>query len=313
MFWYALKRIGLSVPTAVLVTVIVFLMMRAIPGDPVMIILGDNTDAALEAEMRGALGIDQNWLQQYGHWMGRVLTGDLGRSVINQEPVLGLILSRFPVTAQVVLAATLLAMLIAVPAGVFAAWRQNTRSDYAIVTAAIVLVSVPSFWVGLMLIWVFSVKWAIFPTFGFESVAESGLSALKYLVLPVIAIVCTEIASITRMMRSTMIEVLRLEYITHAKAKGLSSGRVLFRHAFPNAFAPTLTLIGIILGNLLSGAAVIETVFTIPGIGRLLVDAIYARDYPVVQGCLIFIAFLYVIVNLVVDLLYTFFDPRIRY
>ncbi|PTN42632.1 peptide ABC transporter, partial [Achromobacter xylosoxidans] len=189
---------------------------------------------------------------------------------------------------------------------------QNRRADTAIVSTSILFVSMPSFWVGILLIWLFGVKLNWLPVYGFESIAQGGLGAARYLVLPVCAIVLTEIAAITRMMRASTIETLRLEYVAHARAKGLPEKRVMLRHVLPNSFGPTLTVIGLMLGHLLSGAAVIETVFTLPGIGRLLVESIYARDYPVVQGCLLFIALLYVAVNLVVDLLYPLFDPRVK-
>jgi peptide/nickel transport system permease protein len=312
MLPYLFKRILMAVPTVVLVSVLVFIMIRAIPGDPVALMLGDVNDPQLMREMRAALGLDRPLFEQFALWVSHVLHGDLGMSVKSKEPVLDLILGRFPVTAQIVLAATALACLIAVPAGLVAAWRQNGKSDISIVASSIVLVSIPSFWVGILLIWLFGVKLDWLPTYGFESVAEHGWKSVRFMILPVAAIVLTEIAALTRMMRASAIEVLRLEYVAHARAKGLPERRVLLRHVLPNAFGPTLTVIGLILGHLLSGAAVIETVFTLPGVGRLLVDSVYARDYPVVQGCLLFIALLYVFVNLVVDLLYPLFDPRIK-
>ncbi|WP_313388244.1 ABC transporter permease [Achromobacter aegrifaciens] len=294
MLGYLLKRIAASVPTVIVVTVLVFALIRAIPGDPASLMLGDIDNPALLAEMRHAL------------------QGDLGMSIARREPVMHLVLTHFAVTAQVVLTATLLACLVAVPAGMVAAWRQNRRADTAIVSTSILFVSMPSFWVGILLIWLFGVKLNWLPVYGFESIAQGGLGAARYLVLPVCAIVLTEIAAITRMMRASTIETLRLEYVAHARAKGLPEKRVMLRHVLPNSFGPTLTVIGLMLGHLLSGAAVIETVFTLPGIGRLLVESIYARDYPVVQGCLLFIALLYVAVNLVVDLLYPLFDPRVK-
>jgi peptide/nickel transport system permease protein len=312
MLSYAAKRIAMAIPTALIVSLLVFVMIRLIPGDPVALMLADSSDPALVQEMRASLGLDQPLPTQFANWAGKVLHGDLGNSVKTGEPVLELIAQRFPVTAQIVLAATLLSCLIAVPAGMVAAWRQNRWPDLTIVSSAILLVSIPSFWAGIMLIWLFGVKLNWLPTFGFESVATGGWAALQYMVLPVVAITLTEIAALSRMMRASTIDVLRLEYIAHARAKGLPERRVMLRHAFPNAFGPTLTVIGLVLGHLLSGAAVIETVFTLPGIGRLLVESIYARDYPVVQGCLLFVALLYVFVNLVIDLLYPLFDPRIK-
>jgi len=307
-----MKRIAAAVPTVIVVTVLVFAMIRAIPGDPASLMLGDIDNPALLAEMRHALGLDQPVGKQFLIWAANAFQGDLGMSIARREPVMHLVLTHFAVTAQVVLTATLLACLVAIPAGMIAAWRQNRRADTAIVSTSILFVSMPSFWVGILLIWLFGVKLNWLPVYGFESLAQGGLGALKYLVLPVCAIVLTEIAAITRMMRASTIETLRLEYVAHARAKGLPEKRVMLRHVLPNSFGPTLTVIGLMLGHLLSGAAVIETVFTLPGIGRLLVESIYARDYPVVQGCLLFIALLYVAVNLVVDLLYPLFDPRVK-
>ena len=312
MLGYLLKRIAASVPTVIVVTVLVFALIRAIPGDPASLMLGDIDNPALLAEMRHALGLDRPVGEQFLIWVGNALQGDLGMSIARREPVMHLVLTHFAVTAQVVLTATLLACLVAVPAGMVAAWRQNRRADTAIVSTSILFVSMPSFWVGILLIWLFGVKLNWLPVYGFESIAQGGLGAARYLVLPVCAIVLTEIAAITRMMRASTIEKLRLEYVAHARAKGLPEKRVMLRHVLPNSFGPTLTVIGLMLGHLLSGAAVIETVFTLPGIGRLLVESIYARDYPVVQGCLLFIALLYVAVNLVVDLLYPLFDPRVK-
>lgn len=312
MLGYLLKRIAASVPTVIVVTVLVFALIRAIPGDPASLMLGDIDNPALLAEMRHALGLDRPVGEQFLIWVGNAMQGDLGMSIARREPVMHLVLTHFAVTAQVVLTATLLACLVAVPAGMVAAWRQNRRADSAIVSTSILFVSMPSFWVGILLIWLFGVKLNWLPVYGFESIAQGGLGAARYLVLPVCAIVLTEIAAITRMMRASTIETLRLEYVAHARAKGLPEKRVMLRHVLPNSFGPTLTVIGLMLGHLLSGAAVIETVFTLPGIGRLLVESIYARDYPVVQGCLLFIALLYVAVNLVVDLLYPLFDPRVK-
>jgi peptide/nickel transport system permease protein len=312
MVIYAIKRIMMAIPTALIVSLLVFVMIRLIPGDPVVLMLGDGGDPAMVQEMRVSLGLDQSLPRQFANWSAKVLHGDLGNSVKTNEPVLDLIAEHFPVTAQIVLTATALSCLIALPAGLVAAWRQNRWPDLGIVTSAILLVSIPSFWAGIMLIWLFGVQLNWLPTFGFESVADGGWQALKYMVLPVVAITLTEIAVLARMMRASTIDVLRLEYIAHARAKGLPEGRVMLKHAFPNAFGPALTVIGLVLGHLLSGAAVIETVFTLPGLGRLLVESIYARDYPVVQGCLLFVALLYVFVNLVIDLLYPLFDPRIK-
>ncbi|QYU67644.1 ABC transporter permease [Leptolyngbya sp. 15MV] len=222
-----------------------------------------------------------------------------------------LILDRFQVTAAIVVTAVALAALIAVPLGMLAAWRQNRATDLAVVSFATLMLSIPSFWLGLILLLIFGVWLRWLPVVGFVGFGEDPAAALAYVVLPILTLVLVEIGALTRMARSAAIDVLHLDYISHARAKGLREFAVLRRHVLPNAMAPTLTLIGLVLGNLLGGIAVIETVFTLPGLGRLLVEAIYQRDYPVVQGVMLFVALVYVMVNLAVDLLYPVFDPRV--
>jgi peptide/nickel transport system permease protein len=261
--------------------------------------------------MRAELGLDKSMPEQFLIWGGNVLTGDFGRSIVNNEPVLGLVVSRFAVSAEIVLTAVLLASLVAVPAGVIAAWRQNSLTDLALVGTATVLLSIPTFWLGLLLLLLFGLKLGWLPVLGYVSIGDHVTDGLLYLVLPVMTLVIHEVGVLIRMARASTLEVLRLDYITHARAKGLSESAVIWKHAFKNAFGPTWTMIGLILGNLLGGIAVIETVFTIPGLGRLMVDSIFQRDYPVIQGCLLIVAFSYVVVNLIVDLLYPLFDPRV--
>lgn len=311
MLGYLARRLAMTVPTLLLVGATVFVMMRLVPGDPVLVMLGDTASEAEVADMRAALGLDRPLPLQFGLWLSRVAVGDLGASITNGQPVLGLILERFQVSASIVLVAVVLAALIAVPLGLVAAWKQNSTADLAIVAGATILVSVPSFWLGLLLLLLFGLKLGWLPVVGFVPFSENFARALSFLVLPIVTLVMIEIGVLTRMSRAAAIDVLRLEYVTHARAKGLPESRVLLRHVLPNAFAPTWTLIGLILGNLLGGIAVLETVFTLPGLGRLLVDGIFARDYPVVQGCLLFIALIYVVVNLIVDLMYPLFDPRV--
>lgn len=312
MFSYIVKKLVMTVPTIFILAVVIFALMRAVPGDPAILIVGDLADPDVLRRVRLELGLDQPVHVQFWRWLTRALHGDLGVSLMNGENVRAGIIARFSVTAQVVLMAVGLAALIAVPAGMIAAWRQNKPVDFATMLLTNVFLSVPSFWVALMLIFVFGVQLNWLPTIGYVSISENALTALKYLIMPVLSLVFLEVATLTRMMRASTIEVLRQEYVTHARAKGLNERTVLTRHVFKNAFAPTLTLLGLILGSLLGGAAVIETVFTLPGLGRFLVEAIYARDYAVVQGVLIFVAGIYVLVNLLVDLLYPYFDPRVK-
>lgn len=311
MTGYAWRRLLAAIPTLLLVAVAVFLLMRLIPGDPAQLMLGDGAEADEVAALRRSMGLDASLPMQFLRWGGAVLAGDLGKSITNGEAVLPLILSRFGVTSVIVLLALFLATLIAVPLGMLAAWRQNRGTDLAVVTFATLMFSIPSFWLGLILLLVFGVKLGWLPVVGFVAFAENPWVALTYIVLPVATLTLVEIGGLTRMARAATIDVLRLDYISHARAKGLSEFTVLRRHALPNAFAPTLTLLGLMLGNLLGGIAVIETVFTLPGLGRLLVEAIFQRDYPVVQGVMLFVAVIYVVVNLLVDLAYPIFDPRV--
>lgn len=311
MLRFLLQRLGMAVPTLLIVAVTVFALIRLIPGDPVTLMLGDMADPSAVADLRRSLGLDQSIPVQFLYWLGHVLSGDFGTSISTGQAVLPLILDRFSVSASIVLVAVALASLVAVPAGMIAAWRQDSALDLTIISGATLLLSIPSFWLGLILLLLFGLKLQWLPVIGYVPFAEDAEAALIYMIMPVATLVMVETGVIIRMARASTIEVMRLEYITHARAKGLSESAVLWRHAFRTAFAPTWTLIGLMLGNLLGGIAVVETVFTIPGLGRLLVDSIYARDYPVVQGCLLFVAGIYVVVNLFVDLLYPLFDPRV--
>ncbi len=301
----------MAIPTLVIVAITVFALIRFIPGDPAALMLGDMATPDQIAEMRTELGLDTSLPQQFVVWAGNVLSGDFGQSIVNKEPVLPLVVSRFMVSAEIVVVAVILASLIAVPAGVIAAWRQNSATDLVLIGTATVLLSIPTFWLGLLLLLFFGLKLGWLPVLGYVSLSDNFVSGLLYLVLPIMTLVIHEAGVLIRMARASTLEVLRLDYITHARAKGLSEQAVLWKHAFKNAFGPTWTMIGLILGNLLGGIAVIETVFTIPGLGRLMVDSIFQRDYPVIQGCLLFVAMSYVIVNLIVDLLYPLFDPRV--
>jgi peptide/nickel transport system permease protein len=311
MFGYLARRLAMTIPTLLLVAVAVFVLVRLIPGDPIQVMLGDTTNPAQIEMLRQQLGLDQPMPVQFIYWLAKVATGDLGHSITNGLAVLPLILERFQVSATIVLVAVALATCVAVPAGLIAAWRQNSGLDLAVVGGATLLLSIPSFWLGLLMLLLFGLKLKWLPVIGYVPFTENFGQALAFVVLPIATLTMIEIGVLTRMARAASIEVLRLEYVTHARAKGVPEWRVLGRHVLPNAFAPTWTLIGLVLGHLLGGIAVIETVFTLPGLGRLLVDSIFARDYPVVQGCLLFTAVIYVVVNLIVDLCYPLFDPRV--
>jgi len=311
MLRFVLSRIGMALPTLLIVSVTVFVLIRLIPGDPAQLLLGDLADPVALADLRSRMGLDQTWLAQFFLWFGQLLQGDLGQSITTGQSVLPLVWSRFLISAQVVVAAVLLATLVAVPAGMIAAWRQNSSLDLVLVGAATLLVSIPTFWLGLLLLLFFGLKLSWLPVVGYVPFGQDAVAAAVYLIMPILTLFLHEIGVLMRMARASALEVLRLDYVTHARAKGLGERAVLMHHVFKNSFGPTWTLIGLVLGNLLGGIAVVETVFTLPGLGRLLVDSIFARDYPVIQGCLLFVALIYVTVNLVIDLLYPVFDPRV--
>ena len=312
MWEHVARRTAMMVPTLLVVSIIVFALIRAIPGDPAEIMLNDlDSDAAIAA-MRIELGLDRPIPVQYVIWLGNVLTGDLGNSIRTGQPVAEALFDRLGVTATITALAIGLAVLLAIPAGLIAAWKQDTLTDATIIGVSILFLSLPSFWLGLMMIWLFAITLGWLPAIGFVSIVDDFVGGLRYLIMPVATLALVEMAVVARMMRAQTLEVLRLDYVTHARAKGLPEAIVLTRHVARNALGPSVTVIGLILGGLLGGASVTETVFSIPGIGRLLVDAIYARDYPVLQGCLLLIAFIYVCVNLLVDIVYAVLDPRVR-
>lgn len=308
---FILKRLLTAAPTLLIVAISVFVLVRLVPGDPASLLLGDTATPEALADLQRRLGLDRDLATQFALWFAQVLQGDLGTSIISQQPVLPLVWDRFLVSGRLVVIAVAMAVTVAVPAGMLAAWRQNSFTDLAVVGTSTLLLSIPTFWLGLLILLLFGMKLGWLPVIGHVSVAESPGKAFTYMVMPVLTLFLHEIGVLVRMARASTLEVLRLDYITHARAKGLPELAVMWRHALRNSFGPTWTLIGLVLGNLLGGIAVVETVFTIPGLGRLLVDAIFGRDYPVIQGCLLFVALVYVVVNLFVDLLYPLFDPRV--
>ena len=301
----------MAIPTLLIVSVTVFVLIRMIPGDPAQLLLGDLADPASLEDLRQRMGLDQPITTQVMRWFGKLLQGDLGASISTGQAVLALVWERFLVSAPIVLIAVAAATLVAVPAGIIAGWRQNQATDVILVGLATLLVSIPTFWLGLLLLLLLGLKLQWLPVVGYVSISEDALAGMLYLAMPILTLFLHEIGVLMRMARASALEVLRLDYVTHARAKGLSERAVLMRHVFKNSFGPTWTLIGLVLGNLLGGIAVVETVFTIPGLGRLLVDSIFSRDYPVIQGCLLFVAVIYVLVNLLVDLFYPAFDPRV--
>ena len=311
MLAYISRRLLLALPTLFLVSIIVFALMRLIPGDPATVLLGEQADPASVAALHRELGLDRPLPEQYLTWLAHSLRGDLGTSIATRESVRSMIVDRFSLSASVAGFAVGCATLSAVLAGLLAAWKRDGPLDLSVVAAASLVLAIPSFWLGLLLLLLFGLHFGWLPVIGYVPFSEDAGQWALYLLLPVVTLTIVESGVLTRMMRTSAIDVMKLDYITHARAKGLSEPQVLARHVFPNAFAPTLTLVGLALGQLLGGIAVIETVFTLPGLGRLMVESILARDYPVIQGCLLFTALAYVFINLVMDILYPFFDPRV--
>jgi len=313
MIRYIARRLFYIIPTLLIVAFLVFFLIHLIPGDPALIILGENANPESVRVLRESLGLDKSLHYQFVIWLAKIAKGDLGISIFTKRPVIQSIVERFPVTLLLTTLALIFSLLLALPSGILAAVYHNTGKDYLFMLGAILGVSLPGFWLGLMALLIFSVQLRWFPSTGFVPIWEEFWGGLRYLVLPSITMGLYMAAVVARMIRSSMLEVLRLEYVTHARAKGLTEWKVITKHALKNAFAPTLTTIGIQYGMLLGGAVITETVFSLPGLGKYLVTAIHVRDYPVVQGCIFFVAFTYMIINLAVDMLYTYFDPRITY
>jgi peptide/nickel transport system permease protein len=293
---------------------LVFFMLRAVPGDPVVVMLGPEYTPEAAAALRKKLGLDQPVYVQYAKWAGNVLTGDLGTSIASPEPVMDAIKIGLPKTMSLAALSFLLALVIAVPAGVVSALRRNSAVDYAASLVAFVGVSMPGFWFGIILILVFAVRLHWLPAIGYSPIGDKGVWPwFEHLLLPSLAIGAGYTAILMRFVRAGLLEVLNSDYIRTARAKGVSERAVIVRHALRNALIPVVTIAGIQLALLLSGAVVVETVFSIRGLGRILVGAIFDKDYPVVQGIILLTTVIFVLANLFVDILYTLLDPRIKY
>lgn len=304
MLKYILKRLLMLIPVMLGVTFLVYFIISLTPGDPAAMILGTSaTQESVEA-LREEMGFNDPTIVQYGNYMKNLLTGDMGRSYSTDKTVLSEVTQRFPNTFKLTFSAIGIAILISIPIGVISATRQYSIFDNVGMVFALVGISMPSFWTGLMLIILFSLKLGWFPS--------SGMEGFKSLILPAFTLAIAATAGITRTMRSSMLEVIRQDYISTAKAKGVSKFNIIKKHALKNALIPAITVIGLQFGVLLGGAVLTETVFSWPGIGRLMVESIQRKDTPMVLGCVIVFAIAFSIVNLVVDILYAFIDPRIR-
>lgn len=310
MFSYISRRIFLLIFVLLGVTVMTFTLMHLTPGDPAEMIaiarygLDSLNSENIEA-IRVSEGLDSSVLVQYLHWLNHSIHLDLGCSIISGDPVVEEILLRTPATLKLALLAMLVSLLIGIPAGIIAASKRASVVDYLVMTGALLGASMPNFWLGLLLILLFSVTLGCLPVCGYGE--------LRNIILPAITLGTGLTAITTRLTRSSMLEVLQQDYINTARSKGLRELRIMYRHAMKNAFIPVVTIIGLQFGHLLEGTVVVESIFAWPGIGKLLVDSIFARDFTMIQGCVLFFAFVFVIVNLLVDIIYVFLDPKIRY
>ena len=310
---FLIKRVAAVIPVLGIVAVIVFLLLRLAPGDPAVIIGGDTaTDEDIE-RIRKSLGLDQPMAHQFIHWVWRMLHGDFGTSVFTGLPVSELILQRAEPTLWLAALTMLFAVVLAVPMGIWAAWKCGTWIDRSVTALSVVAFSLPVFLIGYALVYGFSTQLGWLPVQGFKSIAEGPGPFIRHLILPVVSGGVIYMALLARMTRATMLDVLGEDYIRTARAKGVLRTRLLLRHALKNAAVPIITTIGLGIAMLLGGVIVTESVFAIPGIGRLTVDSILRRDYPVIQGIVLVTSIAYVLINLVIDLLYGLFDPRIRY
>ena len=310
---YIFSRLLALVPVLLIVSVLAFALIHVAPGDPVAQLLGEEATMEDVERVRHQLGLDQPLHIQYARWLVRTIQGDLGESLFMDRTVAQAILERAEPTAILALVALFFTLIIGIPAGVLAAVRHNTGVDQALMLIALLGVSMPNFWLGINLILVFSVYLGWFPTGGYVPVSEGILQTLRSVTLPAVALGFSQAALVARMTRASMLEVLRQDYIRTARAKGLPERIVHYRHALKNALIPTITVIGVVVTILVGGAVVTETVFNIPGAGRLVVNAVLRRDYPVIQGAILVVATIYVVINLLVDLVYVYVDPRIRY
>jgi peptide/nickel transport system permease protein len=313
MVSYILRRILSTLPVMAIVALFVFSLLYISPGDPAVMIAGDQASPAYVEHIRQSLGLDRPFLVQFGSWVWRILHGDLGTSIFTSLPVAAMIAQRVEPTLSLMMITLVLTLLIAVPLGVLAAWKAGTWVDRTIMTFAVFGFSLPVFVVGYVLAYVFALELEWVPVQGYTPLSEGFLPWLENLILPSIALGCVYIALIARITRAAMLDVLQQDYIRTARAKGLGQRSILFIHALKNAAVPIITVIGIGVALLIGGAVVTESVFAIPGLGRLTIDAILRRDYPVIQGIVLLFSFLYVLVNLMVDVAYTLVDPRIRY
>jgi peptide/nickel transport system permease protein len=309
---YILRRLLESAITFVLVTIVVFIGIRALPGDPARALAGEESDPQTLAEIRRRFGLDRPIPVQYARYVDNALRGDLGQSSRTRLPVADSIAHALPVTLQLAVFAIVVAMLIGVVSGVLAAVRRRSATEWVANSVALLGLSVPSFWLGLMAVLVFAIAYPVLPASGFVSVFDNPVQSFRHLLLPALVLGSGLAAVIMRQTRSAMIEALGTDYVRTARAKGLGSAQVVLGHALRNSLIVVTTIVGLQLGGLISGAVVTEQIFVLPGFGKLIIDAVFTRDYPMIQGVVLVTASAYIGINLLVDLLYSLIDPRVR-
>ena len=309
---YIIRRFIVAIPVLLMVSIIVFLLIHLMPGDPALVMLGEEATPEMIEDLREELGLNQPLHLQYLSWLRKVLAGDFGRSILTKQPVVEALIHRLPITIELILLAFLISLLISLPIAVASAVRPNSWIDILGNALATTGISMPSFWLGILLIFLFAIKLRVLPASGFVAVRESLLLNLKHMILPALTLGMWLSASVMRMTRSGMIEVLKQPYIRTARSKGLSEWTVLWRHALKNAFIPVVTILGLQLGRLIGGAVVTETIFAIPGVGQLAVKSIFMRDFPPVQAIVLVMAISMLLSSLVVEIIYSYLDPRIR-
>lgn len=312
MLKYIVKRILALIPVLFVVSVVIFGIIHLTPGDPAAVILGEEATPEQIHELREQLGLNEPIPVQYINWVKGVLQGDLGTSYFMREPVTEAILDHLKPTISVATLGMLVSLLIAIPIGIAAANRRGTLTDQTVMGFSLLGMSIPSFLLGLLLILFFGVKLGILPVAGYQPLSAGPWNHLKYLIMPAISLGSIQAALIARMTRTSMLEILNTNFIKTARAKGVKDRTIVYKHALRNAFLPILTVIGSTLGTLMAGAVVTETIFNIPGIGQLIINSVERRDYSVIQGVVLFVTFLYVFINLIIDLLYGIIDPRVR-
>ncbi|HEY7127054.1 MAG TPA: ABC transporter permease [Ktedonobacterales bacterium] len=312
MLRYIIQRIIFMIPVALLVSFMTFMLIHLIPGDPARVLLGEEATPETVAALEKELGLDKPILVQFGLWLWQALHGNLGISIQLHQPVAQALMQRLPVTIELGLASLLFSLVLAIPLGIYSATHRNSVIDWLVNVSTLVGTAIPSFVLALLLIFLFAVFWRIFPPGGYVPIADEPFVNLRDLVLPMIALGTGTVAANLRQIRASMVEMLEQDYVRTARAKGLSERRVNYLHAFRNALIPMITIVGLQIGAILGGAFVIETIYLWPGVGALAIQSIFSKDYPVIQGVVLLVAFSYMLTNLLVDVSYPLFDPRIR-